>query len=88
MLVVAQCVAKAALERQESRGGHTRSDYPKADPQWRMINLICGLDADGVTLRRQPLPEMPTELLSLFERDELAKYMTEDELAKLAEGSA
>ena len=56
MLVVAECVAQAALERQESRGGHTRDDYPGMSPEWRKVNLICSLDADGtVALRRQPM---------------------------------
>ena len=32
MLVVSECTAKAALEREESRGGHTREDFPKMDP--------------------------------------------------------
>ena len=47
MLLVAECVAQAALERQESRGGHTRDDYPGMSPEWRKINLICSLAAGG-----------------------------------------
>ena len=35
MLAVSECVARAALLRQESRGGHTRDDYPAMDPHWR-----------------------------------------------------
>jgi succinate dehydrogenase / fumarate reductase, flavoprotein subunit len=84
MLVVGECVAQAALERQESRGGHTRDDYPGMSPEWRKINLICSLDADGdVALRRQPMVPMRTDLLELFDLGELKKYMTEDELAGL-----
>jgi succinate dehydrogenase / fumarate reductase flavoprotein subunit len=90
MLLVSECVARAALERQESRGGHTRDDYPEADPRWRQVNVVCelagALDAAGigsVLVRRQPLPEMPPELLDLFERDELSKYMTDAELERL-----
>ena len=84
MLEVAECVAQSALERQESRGGHTREDYPGMSPEWRKINLICSLGADGtVTLRRQPLEPMRTDLLELFDVSELKKYMTEEELAGL-----
>ena len=84
MLVVAECVAQAALERQESRGGHTRDDYPGMSPEWRKINLICSATAQGtVSLTRQPNPPMRTDLLELFDVSELKKYMTEEELAGL-----
>jgi len=82
MLVVSECTAKAALERAESRGGHTREDFPKMDPKWRQINLVCSVTGAGdVELVHQPVPTMRAELLDLFEKSELAKYMTEDELA-------
>ena len=84
MLEVAECVAQAALERQESRGGHTREDYPAMSPEWRKVNLICSLDANGdVTLKRQPMVPMRTDLLELFDVSELHKYMTDEELAGL-----
>ena len=41
MLLVSECVAKAALERTESRGGHTRDDHPSMDPNWRKTLLVC-----------------------------------------------
>ena len=80
MLLVAECVAQAALERQESRGGHTRHDYPGMSPEWRKLNLICTLDGDRVVLLRKLIPAMRTDLLELFDVSELKKYMTEDEL--------
>ena len=80
MLLVAECVALAALERQESRGGHTRDDFPQMSPEWRKINLICALDGDRVELTRQPMVPMRPDLLARFDRDELKKYLTEDEL--------
>jgi succinate dehydrogenase / fumarate reductase flavoprotein subunit len=81
MLTVSECAAKAALEREESRGGHTREDFPAMDPKWRQVNLVCSLSPSGeVELRHQPVPTMRPELLSLFELSELKKYMTDQEL--------
>jgi succinate dehydrogenase / fumarate reductase flavoprotein subunit len=87
-VLIAECVAQAALERQESRGGHTRDDYPQMSPEWRKINLVCELVGNHVILIRQPLAPMRDDLLALFERDELMKYMTEPELVSLPGGQA
>ncbi|HEX5521814.1 MAG TPA: fumarate reductase/succinate dehydrogenase flavoprotein subunit [Pedococcus sp.] len=89
MLAVSRCVAMAALERTESRGGHTREDFPAMDPQWRGVNLVCRADATGraVTLQHQPVPEIRVDMLALFERSELSKYLTEPELSRLDTGS-
>jgi succinate dehydrogenase / fumarate reductase flavoprotein subunit len=69
MLLVSECIAKAALARQESRGGHTRDDFPKTDPEWGTKNLVLRLDADGtgVELSEKPLPVMPDELKKYFD---------------------
>ncbi|WP_166348916.1 fumarate reductase/succinate dehydrogenase flavoprotein subunit [Phytoactinopolyspora limicola] len=67
MLRVSECIAKAALERTESRGGHTRDDYPATEDDWGTVNLHCVLDDDAVSVRRETLPEMPDELRELFE---------------------
>jgi succinate dehydrogenase / fumarate reductase, flavoprotein subunit len=84
ILLIAECVALAALERQESRGGHTRDDYPAMSPEWRKVNLVCSLDGGGrVVLRRQPIPPIRPDLLALFDVAELRKYMTGEELAGL-----
>ncbi|MFI5906674.1 fumarate reductase/succinate dehydrogenase flavoprotein subunit [Dactylosporangium sp. NPDC051541] len=80
MLIVSECTAKAALERTESRGGHTREDHPKMDPVWRKVNLVCSLDGEDVHLEHKPLPVMRRELQDLFDRSELSKYMTDEEL--------
>jgi succinate dehydrogenase / fumarate reductase flavoprotein subunit len=83
MILVSECTAKAALEREESRGGHTREDFPKMSPQWRLLNLICSLDDTGeVHLERKPVPKMRPDLIKLFDRTELSKYVTEDEIAE------
>jgi len=88
MLIVAECIARSALVREESRGGHTRDDFPVMSEEWRKVNLVCRPDGEGVAVEMQPLPVMPPELLSLFDREELSKYMTEEELAILPEANA
>jgi succinate dehydrogenase / fumarate reductase flavoprotein subunit len=82
IMLIAECVALAALERHESRGGHTRDDFPGMSPEWRKVNLICSLDEAGeqVVLTKQPMPPMREDLLALFDRAELKKYLTEEEV--------
>ncbi len=87
MLLVSECVAKAALERTESRGGHTRDDHPAMDPEWRRTLLVCRSDNDDpvvphVSVTRETQPPVREDLLELFEIDELEKYFTEEELAQ------
>jgi succinate dehydrogenase / fumarate reductase, flavoprotein subunit len=83
MLAVSECVARAALLREESRGGHTRDDFPGMNPEWRKVNLICAQDGDAISLAKQPMPTMRDDLISLFKRDELSKYLTSEELSAL-----
>ena len=87
MLLISECIARAALIREESRGGHTRDDYPAMSAEWRKSNLICSLNAarDGIDVVQQPMPPMRPDLLALFKRDELKKYYTQEELAELPE---
>ncbi|MBH1935620.1 fumarate reductase/succinate dehydrogenase flavoprotein subunit [Streptomyces sp. AV19] len=94
MLLVSECVARAALERAESRGGHTRDDHPGMDRRWRRVNLVCRLADDSaepavedpalgrIRLERQDAPPMRPDLLELFEKDELKKYLTDEELTR------
>jgi succinate dehydrogenase / fumarate reductase flavoprotein subunit len=81
MLTVSECIAKAALLREESRGGHTRDDFPGMNPEWRKLLLVCSSAADGgvSVVKKDQLP-MRNDLLELFELNELTKYLTEEEL--------
>jgi succinate dehydrogenase / fumarate reductase flavoprotein subunit len=82
MLLVAESTAKSAISREESRGGHTRDDFPGMDSGWRQSNHIASFDGSQVSVRKQALPFMPKELFDLFDVEELKKYMTPDEVAK------
>jgi len=82
MLLVAESTAKSALRREESRGGHTRDDFPGMDTTWRQVNNIASFDGKQVNVKSQPLPPMPKELFDLFDIHELEKYMTPEEIAK------
>jgi succinate dehydrogenase / fumarate reductase flavoprotein subunit len=84
IMLIADCVALSALERQESRGGHTRNDFPEMSAEWRKVNLICTLDGDRVSVRRQPMAAMREDLLALFDLSELKKYYTDAELPPAA----
>ncbi len=70
MLLVSECVAEAALTRRESRGGHTRDDFPGPDPYWGTKNLVLTLDGDQVQLEEKPIPVMPDELKTYFEESQ------------------
>jgi succinate dehydrogenase / fumarate reductase, flavoprotein subunit len=82
MLLVAESTAKSALLREESRGGHTRDDFPGMNPNWRQINQIASFDGEKVNIKSQTLPVIPKELFDLFDVHELEKYMTPEEIAK------
>src|ERR1700716_750889 len=85
MLLVSECVAKAALERTESRGGHTRDDHPSMEPEWRKTLLVCRVEGDAVvpdvTITHEDQVPMREDLLELVEIEELEKYFTPEELA-------
>jgi succinate dehydrogenase / fumarate reductase flavoprotein subunit len=67
LLTVAECVTLAALERRESRGGHTRDDYPKPDPELAKVQVVVRSRDGDLTVSREALDEMPDDLKQLFE---------------------
>ncbi len=80
MLLVSEAIARAALAREESRGGHTRDDFPGPNPEWGTKNLVVTLDADGtgVDLAEQALPVMPDELTKYFDPAPAADRTADD----------
>ena len=87
MLLVSESIARSALQREESRGGHTREDFPTMDAKWRQVNSICTWDGARVNVATQKLPSMPKELFDLFDPHELEKYLTLDEMAAFEGGA-
>jgi len=69
MLTVSEAVAMSALMRQESRGGHTRDDFPKPDPVWGKKNVVARRREGRLILTSEPLPELPSELRPLIGED-------------------
>ncbi|MCA9788701.1 MAG: FAD-binding protein [Cyanobacteria bacterium HKST-UBA05] len=70
LITVSEGVARCALQREESRGGHTRLDHEGYDDYWSTVNSIVKKAKDGtMEVGTQPLPQMPDELKQLFEAE-------------------
>jgi succinate dehydrogenase / fumarate reductase flavoprotein subunit len=66
MLDVSEAVTRAALDRQESRGAHTRDDFPDSDPEWAKRNVIVRQTPSGMEVAHRPLAQMPPDLTQLL----------------------
>jgi succinate dehydrogenase / fumarate reductase flavoprotein subunit len=66
MLLISEAVTRSALLREESRGGHTREDFPKPDSAWAKKNIVTRGRGGRLELRTEPLPEVPPELAALL----------------------
>ena len=83
MLLVSECIALSALNRQESRGGHTRDDFPGMSSKWRQVNHATQWNGKKIVLKTLKAKPLPKELHSLFEADELKKYFTDTEMKSM-----
>ena len=68
MLTVSEAVALSALERKESRGAHSRIDYPDYDEHWSKLNNIISRDGEAMRLSQTPIAEMPSDLKQIIEQ--------------------
>jgi len=69
MLTVSEAVALSALEREESRGAHSRIDFPNYDERWGKLNNIITRDGDTMRLSQRPIPPMAEELSRILDQE-------------------
>ena len=62
MLITSLAIAEAAKERRESRGGHTRLDYPEYDNELGALNIIIRKGPDGLNIVKSDKKTMPNDL--------------------------
>jgi succinate dehydrogenase / fumarate reductase flavoprotein subunit len=81
MLTVSRCTTQGAINRKESRGGHTRDDFPKPVAEMGSVNFVQRIPGDGeghdgvggtpsilsITVQPEPLPVLPDDLKALLE---------------------
>jgi succinate dehydrogenase / fumarate reductase flavoprotein subunit len=79
LLTVSEAVARAALERKESRGGQFRDDYPRKDSKkFGNVNTVVWKGADGrMELRFEEIKPMPAELREVIQEQNDGKMPEE-----------
>jgi len=68
MLICSESITRSALMRKESRGAHSRLDYPQLCPELGKVNTSIFKENNEMKIEQTPLPEMPAELRELFNK--------------------
>ncbi|MBI4224593.1 MAG: FAD-binding protein, partial [Deltaproteobacteria bacterium] len=68
MLTVSEAIARAAIERKESRGAHTREDFPESSGEFGKLNIVIHKEGEKIKVAKRPLPEWPAEVGELIEK--------------------
>ncbi len=69
MLIVSEAIARSAKQRRESRGAHSRLDFPEPDEKWGRLNSVVRLAGDAMKVQTTPVPELPDELRRLIAKE-------------------
>jgi succinate dehydrogenase flavoprotein subunit len=70
LIMVSEAIARSAIERKESRGGHFRQDYPDKDPAYATFNIVVKRGPGGeMQVSRAPIAPMPAELKQVIEEN-------------------
>ena len=69
MLIVSEAIARSAKQRRESRGAHSRLDFPEPDENWANLNSVVRLAGDAMEVGSSPLPPLPDELRQLITKE-------------------